>query len=128
MTSSRSSSRTRFCSVLWSRSLVTSLCSWTGFNSALRGAERRGVGLVVPLSDVIVFHTDSFGTWTFFLRARCCDTLPTCNATVYGDFWKNFLRILREGGHGSSGRLAGYTLKVEIISMSPLYLARDASV
>ena len=62
------------------------LWAWTGFNSALRGAEPRGVGLVVPFSDVIVFRTASLGTWTIFLRARCCDTLPTCHATVYGDF------------------------------------------
>ena len=47
----------------------------------------------VPFSDMTVFRTASLGTWTSILRARFCDTLPTCRATVYGDFWKNFLRI-----------------------------------
>ena len=59
-------SQTRFRSVLWSRSSLTSL-GWTGFNSALRGAEPRGVSLVVPFSDVIVFRTALLGTWTLFL-------------------------------------------------------------
>ena len=45
--------------------------SETRFHSALRAAEPRGVGLVVPFSDVSVFRTASLGTWTFFLRA--CD-------------------------------------------------------
>ena len=98
--SSWCSLRTRFCSVLWSRSSLTFL-GWTGFNSALRGAEPWDVGLVVPFSDEIVFRTASLGTWTLFPRARFCDTLPTCFATVHGDIRKNFLRISIEGGHGS---------------------------
>ena len=64
-----------------------------GFNSALRGAEPRGVGLVVPFPDVIFFRTVSLGSCTLFPRARCCDSWPTCRATVYGDFWKNFLSM-----------------------------------
>ena len=59
-------------------------------HSALRGAEPSGVSLVVPSSDVIVFRTASLGTRTLFLRTRCCDTLPTCFATAYGDFYKIF--------------------------------------
>ena len=58
-------------------------------STALRGAEPRGVGLGAPFSDVTVYRTASLRTWTLFLRARNCDTLPTCHATVYRDFWKN---------------------------------------
>ena len=46
----------------------------------------RGSG--VPVSDVTVFRTASLGTWTLFLRARCCDTLPTCHLEkILGDFY-----------------------------------------
>ena len=67
------------------------LRSWWRHEQQLIAAH--GVGLVVPFPDVSVFRTASLGTLTLFLRARCCDTLPTCHATVYGDFWINFLRI-----------------------------------
>ena len=32
----------------------------------------------LPSTDVIVCRTASLGTWTFFFRARCCDSSPTC--------------------------------------------------
>ena len=66
----------------------------------------------------------------FFWNLDIISTSPllcTCFATVCGDFWKNFLRISSEGGHGSCGRLASCCWKDGIISTSPLYLAPDAS-
>ena len=63
--------------------------AWTGFNNASWSSTAwRGSGGDPPRS-----RTASLGTWTLFPRARCCDTLPTCHATVYGDFWETFLRI-----------------------------------
>ena len=76
-------SRTRFCSVLWSRS--------PSHRSA--PCRKSDVGLGAPFSDVTVCRTASLWNLDIIPRARYCDTLPTCHATVYGDFLKNFLRI-----------------------------------
>ena len=63
-------------------------------STALRGAGHRGAPR--RKSDVgwerrpptwsSLSRSSHLETWTLFLRARCCDTLPTCHATVYGYF------------------------------------------
>ena len=53
------------------------------------------VGLLAPSlrRDQVCRALSHLETWTLFLRACCCDTLPTCHVTVDGYFGKNFLGI-----------------------------------
>ena len=108
-------SHDRFCSVLWSRSSTTRW--WTGFNSASkRLASASVVGLGAPFSAVISCSRSShLGTWTFFLRALLADTCLVFLRQFTEAFGRISCGILRDGGHGSRGRLAVCTTKPGII-------------